>query len=291
MTGFARADGFADGYSWTWEIKSVNSRSLDTRFRLPSGFDAMESRLRGALPERFTRGNISLSLTLSRPDRPVRLRVNRELLEEVLALADELKRTVDAAPPRADGLLAVRGVLEQFEEEDTLEERERLEAALAATLFEGLDDLAASRLQEGARLAAMIDDHLSEIAALAEAASKTAETQPEALQDRLQKQLDALLADDDAKVSDERLAQEVALLAAKADVREEIDRLGAHVAAARDLLGGGGAIGRRLDFLCQEFNREANTLCAKASDIALTRIGLDLKANVERLREQVQNIE
>ena len=291
MTGFARADGFADGYSWIWEIKSVNSRSLDTRFRLPSGFDAMESRLRGALPERFTRGNISLSLTLSRPDRPVRLRVNRELLEEVLALADELKRTVDAAPPRADGLLAVRGVLEQFEEEDTLEERERLEAALAATLFEGLDDLAASRLQEGARLATMIDDHLSEIAALAEAASKTAETQPEALQDRLQKQLDALLADDGAKVSDERLAQEVALLAAKADVREEIDRLGAHVAAARELLDGGGATGRRLDFLCQEFNREANTLCAKASDIALTRIGLDLKATVERLREQVQNIE
>ena len=290
MTGFARADGFADGASWTWEIKSINSRSLDARFRLPHGFDRLESRLRGVLAEHFTRGNFSLNLTLVRPARSARLQVNRELLDEVLALAEELKQRIDAAPPRADGLLAVRGVLEQIEEEDTVEERERLEDALAATLFDGLDDLAAARSQEGASLAAVITDHLGEIAVLAEAASQTAEAQPKALLNRLRQQLDALIEDNE-KISDERLAQEVALLAAKSDVREEIDRLKAHVAASRELLAAGGAIGRRLDFLCQEFNREANTLCAKAADIALTRIGLDLKATIERLREQAQNIE
>ena len=175
MTGFARADGFADGASWTWEIKSVNSRSLDARFRLPHGFDRLESRLRGVLAERFTRGSFSLNLTLVRPARSARLQVNRELLDEVLALAQELKQRIDAAPPRADGLLAVRGVLEQVEKEDTVEERERLEDALAATLLDGLDSLAAARLQEGARLAVVITDHLGEIADLAEAASRTAE--------------------------------------------------------------------------------------------------------------------
>ncbi len=290
MTGFARAEGGADGYGWIWEAKSVNGRNLDMRFRMPSGFDGLEQRLRALVGERFARGNLALSLTMDRSERPVQLRINRALLDEVLALCQELGRQPGVQPPGVDGLLAVRGVIEQAEVEETAEARAQLEQEIADTLGKGLDDLATARAEEGARLAVMIDGHLDEIEALTAAASVTAEAQPAALQARLKGRLAELL-DGEQRVAEDRLAQEVALLVAKADVREELDRLDAHIAAARELLGGGGAIGRRFDFLCQEFNREANTLCSKSPDTELTRIGLDLKAAVERLREQVQNVE
>lgn len=290
MTGFARAEGGGEGCGWTWEAKSVNGRNLDMRFRMPSGFDALEQRLRELVTERFVRGNLALTLTLDRGERQVQLRVNQALLDEVLALSAELGGKIDATPPSIDGLLAVRGVIEQAEEDETAEERDRLERDIASSLGEGLDRLAAARAEEGARLAGLIAGHLDEIGSLTAAAKKSAAAQPAALQARLKEQLAELL-DGDNRVAEDRLAQEVALLAAKADVREELDRLDAHIAAARELLAAGGAIGRRFDFLCQEFNREANTLCSKSPDTDLTRIGLDLKAAVERLREQVQNVE
>ena len=290
MTGFARAEGAGNGYSWSWEIRSVNARNLDVRLRLPSGLDRIEAGARAAATARFRRGNLSASLTLNRTARASQLTINRDVLDQVLALTEEFKHLVDAAPPRIDTLLSVRGVLEQVEEEETEEVRDQLDAALTGTFTQALDELARARDEEGGRLATVVDGHLDEIARLVGAAAALAETQPEALNRRLRAQVDGLVASE-PKLSEERLAQEVALLVAKADVREELDRLDAHLASARELVAATDAVGRRLDFLCQEFNREANTLCSKAADIELTRIGLDLKAAVEQLREQVQNIE
>ena len=290
MTGFARAEGGLEGCGWTWEAKSVNGRNLDMRFRMPSGFDGLEKNLRALVGEKFARGNLSLSLTLDRRERSVQLCVNRAMLDEVLSLSEELGRQSGVQPPSVDGLLAVRGVIEQAEEEESAEARAEMEQGIADTFGKSLDDLATARAEEGTRLAVMIDGHLDEIGTLTAAASATAEAQPAALKARLEGQLAELL-DGEQKIAEDRLAQEVALLVSKADVREELDRLNAHIAAACELLAAGGAIGRRFDFLCQEFNREANTLCSKSSDTDLTRIGLDLKAAVERLREQVQNVE
>jgi len=290
MTGFARTDGAAAGYSWTWELRSVNARGLDARLRLPPGFDRIEAGLRAQITQRFARGTISANLTLTREQGTQRLAVNQAVLDQVVQLAAELTGRLDAEKPRIDGLLGIRGVLEPAEEADSEENRDRLDTALLASFAEALDALAAARGEEGARLAGLAGGHVEEIAALATAARATAETQPAAIQRRLREALDALLGSD-PPLSEEKLAQEVALLAVKGDIREELDRLEAHVAGARDMLRSDEPIGRRLDFLCQEFNREANTLCSKAADIELTRIGLDLKAVIDRLREQVANIE
>lgn len=290
MTGFARTEGHAEGFSWVWEIKSVNSKSLDLRFRLTPGFEGLEVALRTLLAEQLQRGALTVSLSATRASTAAAVRVNREALALVTALAAELVEQHGAAPPRADGLLALRGVLESGETEEADEVRERRHAALLASAGEAVERLVAVRGEEGARLRAVLAARLDEIEALTVAADATATMQPEAIKARLKMQLVALL-DATPALSDDRLAQEVALLAAKADLREEVDRLKAHATAARELLAGGGAIGRRFDFLCQELNREANTLCAKSSDLALTRIGLGLKAAIEQLREQVQNIE
>ncbi len=290
MTGFARAEGAGNGFSWSWEIRSVNARNLDSRLRVPSGYDRLEAAVRTQVNERFRRGNISATLALTRDAGAGALRINRDVLDQVLALADELGNQIDAAPPRIDGLLSLRGVLEQAEEELPAEQRDRLETALAESFAHGLDELTRMRDEEGARLATVIEGHVGEITRLVAAAGKLAETQPETLNRRLREQLAELVANE-AGLTEERIAQEVALLVAKADVREELDRLSAHLESARDLVGSDDAVGRRLDFLCQEFNREANTLCSKAADIELTRIGLDLKAAIEQLREQIQNIE
>jgi len=290
MTGFARAEGFSDGFAWSWEIRSVNGRNLDVRAKLPPGHETLEARARTLVAERFRRGSVSIFLTVTRPERPVRLKVNREVLDQVVGLARELSREVNAAPTNVEGLLALHGVLDRVEEEETEEARERREAAMAGTLETALGALATARTAEGERLGHAVADHLARIATLADAAGRTAAVQPEALKKRLREQIEALI-EARTGISEERLAQEAALLAAKADVREEIDRLRAHVAAAREMVASGGAVGRRLDFLCQEFNREANTLCSKSTDIELTRIGLDLKAAIDQLREQVQNIE
>ena len=288
MTGFARVDGHGDGYSWTFEAKSVNGRSLDLRCRLPSGFDSIEAATRAELPKRLARGNVNLTLTVNRAQAVSQLRINRELLAQVLELAREIEGA-GAAAPWLDSLLAVRGIIEPVEEDET-ESRARVESALKADLAKLIDQLVVNRLAEGARIAEVLNGHLDEIARLVDAASACASTQPEALREKLRAQVAAILGSFPA-LSEDRLAQEAAILIGKADVREELDRLRAHIQAARDLMAEGGAIGRRFDFLCQEFNREANTLCSKSADVELTRIGLSLKASIEQLREQVQNIE
>lgn len=291
MTGFARAESRDDSLHWIWELKSVNGRTLDLRCRLPSGMDGLEPIARAAVAEKLRRGNVTVSLTLMRGAKPPKVRVNREVLSELLSVARDLAGQVDAAPPRLDGLLALRGVVDVIEEEEEDEAaRQARQSRIAATLSEALDALRQMRAAEGARLAAMVAAHLDEIESLRQAAAATAATQPAALKERLRTQIAALL-DSAPALPEERLAQEAALLIAKGDVREELDRLAAHVAAARELMAETGAIGRKLDFLCQEFNREANTLCSKSTDVELTRIGLGLKAAIEQLREQVQNIE
>ncbi len=288
MTGFARAEGDELGISWVWELKSVNGKSLDLRLRLAPGFDALEPGLRATLAQRFRRGNISAALAITRTA-PAAVRVNRDALAQLVSLMNELAGEIDAAPPRLDGLLALRGVVETIEDdEEAVIERRRF--AVLASWETVLDRLAAARAEEGARLALLLRDQLEEMAALVGAAEDCAAAQPAAIRERLKKML-ASIVDLVPGLPEERVAQEMALLVARSDVREELGRLHAHIEQARDLLQQGEAIGRRLDFLCQELNREANTLCSKSADIELTRIGLSLKAAVEQFREQVQNIE
>ena len=290
MTGFARREGGDGAVTWTWEAKSVNAKGLDVRVRVPAGLDALEPKVRATVPHYCARGSVNVSLSVDRGARPVELQVNRAVLDQVLALATEVQQRTDAAPPRVDGLLGIRGVLETAETPEAEDVRTAREARMAADLDGLLADLAAVRRDEGARMAASVHGHLDELARLTGEARQTAEAQPAALRERLRRQVADLL-DAQAGLPEERLAQEAAILASKADVREELDRLDAHLASARELLDEGGVIGRRLDFLCQELNREANTLCSKAQDVALTRTGLALKNTVEQLREQIQNIE
>jgi uncharacterized protein (TIGR00255 family) len=289
MTGFARAQGEAHGISWAWEIKSVNGRALDLRLRLGPGFDALEPDLRAALAQRFRRGNFSANLVLTRVA-PPELRINRQALSQLMALAAELAGEFEAAPPRLDGLLALRGVVEAIDAEDEAVTHAR-QAEILRNWGEALDRLAAARSEEGGRIAALLRAQLDEMATLTAAAAGCAAAQPAAIRDRLRAALADLLGNGAPALPEERLAQEVALIAARADIREEIERLRAHIEQAGELLDEGDAVGRRLDFLCQELNREANTLCSKSAEIELTRIGLALKAAIEQFREQVQNIE
>jgi uncharacterized protein (TIGR00255 family) len=288
MTGFARAQGDQLGIGWVWEVKSVNGKSLDLRLRLAPGFDSLEPQLRALLAQRFRRGNFFANLAVTRTV-PAAVRVNRETLAQFVVLMNELADKIEAAPPRIDGLLALRGVVETVEDEpdDVPEERRH-------AVFEGwataLDALAGARVEEGARLAAVLHGQLAEISALVEAAAGCAAAQPAAIRERLQTML-ANIGDFAPGIPEERIAQEMALLIARSDIREELERLRAHLEQAADLLRQDEAVGRRLDFLCQELNREANTLCSKSADIELTRAGLSLKAAVEQFREQVQNIE
>ena len=290
MTGFARAEGAFDGARWAWEIKSVNARHLDVRMRLPNGFDALEPRARALARERFARGTLAVHLALERARRAPDVRVNEPVLDKLLAIHDALRRRLDAPPARLESIMALPGVLEIQEDEGDGEAREPRLEAMIASFGDALDALAVSRREEGARLATLIEGHLGEIAALSDAAAGIADAEPEAFRARVREQLRDLLGAE-APLSQDRLTQEVAHLAGRADVREEIDRLASHAQAARALVGAGGAIGRKLDFLCQEFGREANTLCSKSANLDLTRVGLDLKAAIERLREQVQNVE
>jgi uncharacterized protein (TIGR00255 family) len=288
MTGFARAEGEEFGISWVWEIKSVNGKSLDLRFRLTPGFEGLEPRLRALLAQRFRRGSFSASLAVSRTA-PVTVRVNREALAQLIALMNELSGEIEAAPPRLDGLLGLRGIVETAEDEAeaVLEARRR---AILAGWECGLDRLASARAEEGARLYAILRSQLAELIALVDTAGVCAAAQPAGIRERLRTML-ANIAELVPHMQEERVAQEMALLIARSDIREELERLRAHLEQAQDLLEQDEAVGRRLDFLCQELNREANTLCSKSADIELTRIGLSLKASVEQFREQVQNIE
>ena len=288
MTGFARSEGDVLGISWVWEIKSVNGKSLDLRVRLGPGFDSLEPQLRALLTQRFRRGNVSANHGVTRTA-PAAVRVNRETLAQLVGLMKELAGEIEAAPPRIDGLLALRGVVETVEDEADAVLEERRQAVLASWA-NALEKLADARAEEGARLATVLRTQLVDMTRLVEAAAACAAAQPAAIRDRLQTML-ANLADLVPGMPEERVAQEMALLVARSDIREELERLRAHLGQAADLLQQEEAVGRRLDFLCQELNREANTLCSKSADIELTRIGLSLKAAVEQFREQVQNIE
>lgn len=290
MTGFARVDGDAQGLGFAWELRSVNNRGLDLRLRLPPGFEGLEPRLRKEIGALVTRGSLTAALTVARSTGQTRFRVNVEALQQILALMRELDAQIDADPPRLDGLLAIRGVLETAEDIEDAATRAACERAMTGAFEAALEALLAMRQSEGVALAGLVAARLDEIADLTAAARCSAALQPEALRKRLRYMVAELLEATPA-LPEERLAQEAALLIQRADATEELDRLHAHVEAARGLLAEGGPIGRRLDFLCQELNREANTLCSKSSDLELTRIGLAVKAAVEQLREQVQNIE
>jgi len=290
MTGFARSHGVCGSYAWAWEIKSVNGKGLDLRLRLPSGFDAVEVPARARIAEVLARGSIQANLAVERSGAAHSVHINSAVLDAVLAALRQIKSRVDATPPSLDGLLAIKGVMEISDTEESEEEKREAEAAVTKGFSDAVAALAEMRRQEGSALKGVLTARLGEIAALADRADKLPARQPEAIRARLAEQVAALLEQSERFDAD-RLHQEAILLATKADVREELDRLAAHVAQARNLIEQGGPVGRRLDFLAQELNREANTLCAKANDVELTNIGLELKATVEQYREQVQNVE
>ena len=290
MTGFARADGHHGPVNWTVEVKSVNGRSLDVRFRAPPGFDGLEAAVRQGAARRFQRGNIQVGLQARRPEAIAEIRLNEKALAEVVTAAKRAATLIEAEPPRIEGLIAIRGVLEIVEATETemiAAERNRL---MVASLEEALDGLLRARAAEGARLQSILLDQVGRIDALAQEADKSPSRAPEAARQRLKEQVGRLLADF-AALDQARLYQEAALIAARADVEEEIGRLQSHVAATRALLHKGGAVGRELDFLAQEMNREANTLCSKSNAADITRIGLGLKVVIDQFKEQVQNIE
>ena len=294
MTGYARAQGSDERRRWVWEARSVNGRNLEVRCRVPAGFDRLENPARTAVSGRLKRGNVSINLTITSERQAKPLRINRALLADLAGLVEEVRKSTGAAAPSADGLLRVRGVIEEEDEgEETEEALANLDKALAGTLDEALKSLVSARAAEGKALARVIDGHIGEIEGLCKRATERAQAQIGLVRERFESQLKELLERAPA-LSEERFAQEVALLVGKADVREELDRLVAHIAQARSLLKDArpdNPVGRKFDFLCQEFNREANTLCSKSADIELTRIGIDLKGAVERMREQVQNVE
>jgi uncharacterized protein (TIGR00255 family) len=291
MTGFARAEGEAAGQSFAWEVRSVNARGLEIRCRLPNGFEGLEPAVRRQMAQTFKRGSLVATLSVAKAAGTTEVRINEPVLEQIVGIVEALQRRLPASPPpRIEGLLALRGVIESGDEVLAGDAREMFSAALLASLGQALDRLVEERRGEGGRLALMLSGHLDRLAALEVQAADLASGQPAAIEARLREQLAALL-ESETSIAPDRLAQEVALLATRADTREELDRLRSHCEAGRALLDKGGLVGRQLDFLCQELNREANTLCAKSQDIALTRIGLDLKAAIEQVREQVQNLE
>ena len=290
MTGFARASGGAGPLSWQWELKSVNGKALDIRFRLPPGHDHLDAPARAAVAAAFKRGNIQVALTVTGEGAGEAVTVNEQVLEQVLAVAEDLRRRLNAEPPRVEALLSLRGVLEVKGEVPDEAELQGRAAAMLATLQEAIAALAAARAAEGARLADVLKGHLARIEQLAMAARDAPARSPEAIRTRLAEQV-ARLMELNAGFDQQRLHQEAMLIFTRADIQEELDRLFTHVAAARELLEVREPAGRKLDFLAQEFNREANTLCSKAIDRGLTAIGLDLKTVIDQMREQVQNIE
>ncbi|HEY2445138.1 MAG TPA: YicC/YloC family endoribonuclease [Rhizomicrobium sp.] len=290
MTGFADAQGAVEGLRWRWEVRSVNGRSLDLRLRTPPGMEGIEPAARMLATERFRRGNIQAALTLESQEGSRGLRVDASALAQAVKIATRIAQESGLAPARVDGLLALKGVLVQEEALAVYApERAARDAAILETLSLAFDALVRARSQEGSKLAVLLSRTAEEIGRLTDDARRIAAHQPAALRDKLHAQLSELMQTN--LPGDDRIAQEIALLAARADVREELDRLHAHVEEAQRLIASGDAVGRKLDFLSQELNREANTLCSKSSDIALTRLGLAIKAAIDQFREQAQNVE
>jgi uncharacterized protein (TIGR00255 family) len=289
MTGFARADGVSGSYVWGWELKSVNGKGLDVRLRIPPSWDPVEVAAR-ARTKALARGTVYANLSVRREGLAPVVRVNESVLSAVLATMRDLAGRIDAQPATIDGILNVKGVIEVLDQTESEDEHRAAETAVIEGFDLALATLLTMRRHEGAVLEPVLAARLDAIAALAARAEAAPGRRPEAIKARLADQVAALLETSE-RFDPDRLHQEAILIATKADVREELDRLAAHVVQARRLLAEGGPVGRRLDFLAQEFNREVNTLCAKSNDVELTTIGLELKSVVEQFREQVQNLE
>ena len=288
MTGFGRAEGALGAWSWAAEARSVNGRNLEVRFRGPPGFEGLERAAREGAQARFQRGQVAVGVQAKRSEGAGAVRLNLEQLERYLAAGAPYVAAGQAAPPALDGLLSLRGVIEVADAIEDPEAQGALEAAMAASIALALDGLAAGRAEEGRQLEGVLAGLVAHIGELTAKASALADGQPLIIKARFEKRLTELAGE---AASEERILQEAAAMAVKADVQEELDRLRGHVDAARALLAAEGGVGRRLDFLTQEFMREANTLCSKSASGALTSVGLDLKATIEQFREQVQNVE
>jgi len=290
MTGFARSHGTSGPYAFEWELKSVNAKGFDLRMRLPPGWDEIEAPARKRAAEVLSRGTVYANLNVKRAGASSTVRVNEDVLAGVVKIAGQLAGRIDAVAPSVDGLLAIKGVIEVVEPESDEEEDKAAKLAVAMAFDEALTALVEMRRREGVTLGEILSQRMDEIESLAKQAEAAPGRKPEAIRARLAEQIAALLESSDRFDSD-RLNQEALLIAAKADIREELDRIASHISQAREMIGKGGAVGRRLDFLAQEFNREVNTCCSKSNDLELTNTGLAMKNVVEQFREQVQNLE
>ncbi|MGD9837465.1 MAG: YicC/YloC family endoribonuclease [Afipia sp.] len=290
MTGFSRSHGTSGPYTFEWELKSVNAKGFDFRLRLPPGWDDVEVPARKRAAELLSRGTVYANLSVKRTGAASVVRINDDVLASILNVAAEISARTDAVAPSVDGLLGIKGVIEVVEPESDEAEMQAARSAVSASFEQALQSLIDMRRREGVALGQILNQRMDEMESLAARAEAAPGRKPEAIRTRLAEQIAVLLETSDRFDAD-RLSQEAVMIAAKADIREELDRIAAHIAQARELLGKGGAVGRRLDFLAQEFNREVNTTCSKSNDIELTNVGLEMKTVVEQFREQVQNLE
>jgi uncharacterized protein (TIGR00255 family) len=290
MTGFARSNGASGPYVFEWELKSVNAKGFDLRMRLPPGWDELETFAKKRAGELLARGTVYANLNVKRTSAVSTVRVNEEVLASIVGAAAALAGKLDAVAPSIDGLLAIKGVIEVVEPESDEAEDKAAKDAAGASFERALADLVEMRRREGDSLGQVLSQRMDELERLAERAEAAPGRRPEAIKARLAEQIAELLESSD-RFDPDRLNQEALLMATKADIREELDRIASHIAQAREMIARGGPVGRRLDFLAQEFNREVNTCCSKSNDIELTNIGLEMKNVVEQFREQVQNLE
>jgi uncharacterized protein (TIGR00255 family) len=290
MTGFARSHGASGPYAFEWELKSVNAKGLDVRLRLPPGWDELESFAKKRAAEVLSRGTVYANFNVKRTNALSTIRINEDVLASVVRVAGVLAGKIDAVAPSIDGLLSIKGVIEVVEPEADETEDKAAKDAAAAAFDQALTQLVEMRQREGTALGQILLQRMDEIEQLAKKAETAPGRKPDAVKARLAEQIAMLLETSD-RFDPDRLNQEALLIAAKADIREELDRIASHVAQARDMIAKGGPVGRRLDFLAQEFNREVNTCCSKSNDIELTNTGLEMKNVVEQFREQVQNLE
>ena len=290
MTGFARSHGTSGPYAFEWELKSVNAKGFDFRLRLPAGWDDIEAPARKRAAELLSRGTVYANLSVKRTGTATTIQINDDVLSAILKVAGDISARTGATAPSVDGLLAIKGVIEVVEPESDEAELQAARAAVTASFEQALQSLIDMRKREGTALGQILSQRMDEIERLAKRAEAAPGRKPEAIKARIAEQIAALLDTSD-RFDPDRLSQEAIMIAAKADIREELDRIASHIAQTRELLGKGGAVGRRLDFLAQEFNREVNTTCSKSNDIELTNTGLEMKNVVEQFREQVQNLE
>ena len=290
MTGFARSHGASGPYTFEWELKSVNAKGFDLRMRLPPGWDELEALAKKRAGEVLSRGTVYANLNVKRTNAVSTIRINEDVLASIVKVAGVLAGKIDAVAPSIDGLLSIKGVIEVVEPESNEVEDKAAKAAAGVAFEQALTDLLEMRRREGVTLGQILSQRMDEIERLAKRAEAAPGRKPEAIKARLAEQIAALLDTSD-RFDPDRLSQEAIMIAAKADIREELDRIASHISQAREMIGKGGPVGRRLDFLAQEFNREVNTCCSKSNDLELTNTGLEMKNVVEQFREQVQNLE